>query len=99
MRRAARPVAIGCLVLALAGCGLPPAGSSTTTHAAPEQTVIGVIDNYHQKSLRYPLEPTLLLPVYSTYSGIAVKIIAGDVPTAVAGIKKPFDAFFPGNYL
>ena len=41
MRRAARPLAIGCLVLALAGCGLPPAGSSTTTHAAPEQTVIG----------------------------------------------------------
>ncbi|HEV2480588.1 MAG TPA: ABC transporter permease [Puia sp.] len=61
-------------------------------------TVIGVIDNYHQKSLRFELEPTLLLPVYSTYSQIAVKVTSADVPATVASIRKTFDAFFPGNY-
>ena len=61
-------------------------------------TVIGVIDNYHQKSLRFELEPTLLLPAYSTYSQIAVKVNSADVPATVASIRKTFDAFFPGNY-
>lgn len=61
-------------------------------------TIIGVTDNYHQKSLRFELEPTLLLPAYSTYSGIAVKVNSPDVPATVASIKKVFDAFFPGNY-
>jgi putative ABC transport system permease protein len=61
-------------------------------------TVIGVIDNYHQKSLRFELEPTLLMPLYSTYSQIAVKVNSPDVPATVAAIKKAYDAFFPGNY-
>ena len=61
-------------------------------------TVIGVIDNYHQKSLRFQLEPTLLMPAYSTYSEIAVKINATDVPATVAAVRKSYDAFFPGNY-
>jgi putative ABC transport system permease protein len=61
-------------------------------------TIIGVIDNYHQKSLRFELEPTELLPAYSTYSAIAVKVNSADVPATIAAIKKTFDAFFPGNY-
>jgi len=61
-------------------------------------TVIGAIDNYHQKSLRFELEPTLLLPAYSTYSTISVKINSRDMAATVAGIKKTYDAFFPGNY-
>jgi putative ABC transport system permease protein len=61
-------------------------------------TVIGVVDNYHQKSLRFQLEPTLLLPAYSTYSQIAVKINSADVASTVAAARKTFDAFFPGNY-
>jgi putative ABC transport system permease protein len=61
-------------------------------------TVIGVIDNYHQKSLRFALEPNLLLPAYSTYSEIAVKINTTDMPATVAAVRKSFDAFFPGNY-
>ena len=61
-------------------------------------TVIGVIDNYHQKSLRFQLEPTMWYPAYSTYSEIAVKINSADVPATVATVRKTFDAFFPGNY-
>ncbi|HEY4064505.1 MAG TPA: ABC transporter permease [Puia sp.] len=60
--------------------------------------IIGVINNYHQKSLRYSVEPTLLMPAYSTNGNISVKVNTKDLPSTVAGIKKSFDSFFPGNY-
>jgi putative ABC transport system permease protein len=60
--------------------------------------IIGVINNYHQKSLRYSVEPTLLMPAYSTNGPISIKVNTKDLPSTVAGIKKAFDTFFPGNY-
>jgi putative ABC transport system permease protein len=59
--------------------------------------IVGVINDYHQKSLRYPVEPTMLLPAYSTNSPISVKVEPKDLPTTIATIKKKYDAFFPGN--
>jgi len=59
--------------------------------------VIGVVDDYHQKSLRYPLEPILFVPAYSTYSDISVKIDGTDVSSTVKTIKAKYDSFFPGN--
>ena len=59
--------------------------------------VIGVINNYHQKSLRYPIEPTMLLPCYSTNSSISVKVDIKDLSATIAAIKKIYDIFFPGN--
>jgi putative ABC transport system permease protein len=61
-------------------------------------TVVGVIDNYHQKSLRYPIEPTVLMPAYGTGSSISIKVNTQDMPATVATIKKVYDNFFPGNY-
>jgi len=59
--------------------------------------IIGVINDYHQKSLRYPVEPTMLFPAYSTNSYISVKVDAKDLPATIAAIKKTYDSFFPGN--
>jgi putative ABC transport system permease protein len=59
--------------------------------------IIGVIDNYHQKSLRYPVEPTMLFPAYGTNSSISVKVDIKDLPLTIASIKKTYDTFFPGN--
>ena len=59
--------------------------------------VVGVVDNYHQKSLKYPLEPMIFMPAYSTNSDITVKISPADVPSTIDVIKKKYDAFFPGN--
>jgi putative ABC transport system permease protein len=60
-------------------------------------TVIGVIGDYHQKSLRFPIEPTLLMPAYGNGSNISIKIETTDMPTAIAALKKTYDSFFPGN--
>jgi len=59
--------------------------------------IVGVINDYHQKSLRYPVEPTMLLPAYGTGSPISIKVDTRDLPTTIASIKKTYDAFFPGN--
>lgn len=60
-------------------------------------TVIGVVNDYHQKSLRYPTEPMLFFPFYSTNSAISVKLATNDLPNTIAAIKKKYEAFFPGN--
>lgn len=59
--------------------------------------IIGVVEDYHQKSLRYPLEPIRFMPAYSTNSEISVKINPTDISGTVASIKQKYEAFFPGN--
>jgi putative ABC transport system permease protein len=59
--------------------------------------IIGVVNDYHQKSLRYPMEPTVMVPVYSTYNTISVKVNTADLKSTVGAIKKEYDRFFPGN--
>ena len=59
--------------------------------------VIGVIADFHQKSLRYPLEPLILGPFFSNFSSLSVKVNTADIKNTVAAIKAKYDAFFPGN--
>lgn len=59
--------------------------------------VIGVVGDYHQKSLRYPLEPIIFMPAYSTNSDISVKINPTDITKTIDAIKQKYEAFFPGN--
>jgi putative ABC transport system permease protein len=59
--------------------------------------VIGVIDDFHQKSLRYPLEPMLFMPFYSTNSTISVKINPTEVAKTIEAIKQKYEVFFPSD--
>jgi putative ABC transport system permease protein len=59
--------------------------------------VVGVVADFHQKSLRYPLEPLVLFPLFSTYSALSVKVNTKDVTQTMAAIKAKYDQFFPGN--
>lgn len=59
--------------------------------------VIGVVADYHQKSLHHPLEPILFMPGYSTNSSISVKVSATDLSNTVYSMKQKYAAFFPGN--
>ncbi|HWB27243.1 MAG TPA: ABC transporter permease [Chitinophagaceae bacterium] len=60
-------------------------------------TVIGIINNVHQKSLRYPLEPTVVLPTYGTYNPISIKVTPQNVANTIAVIKTKYAQYFPGN--
>ncbi|HKH62672.1 MAG TPA: ABC transporter permease [Flavitalea sp.] len=59
--------------------------------------VIGVVADYHQKSLRYPLEPILFMPAYSTNSSISVKVTASDLANTISSLKEKFEEFYSGN--
>ena len=59
--------------------------------------IVGVINDFHQKSLRYPLEPTLIIPTYGTTNPISVKINTANLSSTIAAVKAKYDAFFPGN--
>ena len=60
-------------------------------------TIVGVIADYHQKSLRYAIEPTFLEPVLNIQSQISVKIDTKNVAATIAAIKTKYQTFFPGN--
>ncbi len=59
--------------------------------------IVGVVADYHQKSLRYPVEPTFLRPAYGTYNPISIKVSSQNLFSTIAAIRKKYDAFFPGN--
>jgi putative ABC transport system permease protein len=59
--------------------------------------IVGVIGDFHQKSLHFAIEPMVLLPTTSTYAPISVKINPQNVKETIQAIKGKYDAFFPGN--
>jgi len=59
--------------------------------------IVGVFRDFHQKSLKYALEPTLLMPLYGTNNWISVKVNTTNVAATMAAVKNKYAAFFPGN--
>lgn len=59
--------------------------------------VIGVTADFHQKSLRYGIEPTLLIPSYGPTNRFSVKVNPKNLQQTMAAIEKKYEAFFPGN--
>ncbi len=60
--------------------------------------IVGVIKDFHQKSLRYPVEPTILLPSYGTDNPICIKTDTKDLASTINAVKTKYATFFPGNY-
>ena len=59
--------------------------------------IIGVIRDFHQKSLHYPMEPIMFLPFYGSGNPISVKLNTKDLASTIEFIKAKYNAFFPGN--
>lgn len=59
--------------------------------------VVGIVADYHQKSLRYAVEPLILQPLYGTNSRISLKVRTGNIAATMAAVKKKYLEFFPGN--
>jgi putative ABC transport system permease protein len=59
--------------------------------------IIGVVADFHQKSLRYSIEPTILEPAINIQNQISVKIDPKNVEQTVAAVKAKYSTFFPGN--
>ena len=85
-------------VCKLLGFASPQEAAGKTLHVEGKQMdIVGVVADFHQKSLRYPLEPMFFLPVYRTYSPLSVKTDAKDIASTMAAIRSKYNEFFPGN--
>jgi putative ABC transport system permease protein len=60
--------------------------------------VIGVMKNFHNRSLREPYEPILCYaPIFSDWKYFSVNMRASDVQKNLSSIQRSFNASFPGN--
>ena len=59
--------------------------------------VIGVVADFHQRSLHYPIEPIMFWPSYSMKDHFSVKVDPRDLSSKIDAIKKIYDSFFPDN--
>jgi len=60
-------------------------------------TIVGVIGDFHQESLRKPKEAMIFRPVYSTYNPASVKIQTAETQQVLTAMEKTYKEFFPGN--
>lgn len=62
--------------------------------------IIGVVADFHQKSLKSGIEPALLLPtlqLQGRYSQFSVKVDPQHLPAIMKDIRKIYASYFPGN--
>jgi putative ABC transport system permease protein len=60
-------------------------------------TIVGVVTDFHQESLKSPKEPMMFRPAYGTYHAASIKISTPDVEPLVDEVEKTFKKFFAGN--
>jgi putative ABC transport system permease protein len=63
-------------------------------------TIIGVVADFHQKSLKSGIEPVLLLPtlqLQGRYSQLSVKVDPRHLSAIMDDIRKIYASYFPGN--
>ncbi len=59
--------------------------------------VVGIVADFHQQSLRNPIEPVLFQPTYSIYNPISVKVTPQRLPETLTLLKEKYTTFFPNN--
>ncbi len=80
--------------------GFKPTGDAVgkqVTTSDHHYNIVGVVANFHQKSLRYQMEPVILFPGSSTWSQFSVKVNTSDLSSTISALKKEYDEFFPNN--
>jgi putative ABC transport system permease protein len=82
----------------LLGFSSPQAAvGQTMINGKSKWTIIGVVADSHQKSLRYAIEPTFFRPQLAIGSQISVKMNTSNPTATIASIKATYDKFFPAN--
>ena len=59
--------------------------------------IIGVVNDFHQESLKKPKEPIIFLPTYSTYGPTSIRFNNVNTQTLTTEVEKIFEKFFPDN--
>jgi putative ABC transport system permease protein len=76
----------------------PKGGAGVTIGPVDRKwTIIGVVNDFHQESLKKPKEAIVFRPVYSTYAPTSLKVEAGQEKQVIAEAERVYKQFFPGN--
>lgn len=59
--------------------------------------IVGVVPNFHQRSLHHSIEPIILIPSYSTGNMLSLDISSNNMEQTIAQVKSLYLDFFPGN--
>ena len=60
--------------------------------------IVGVVDDFHQLTLREKIELIVLMPYLSTYNRYSIKLDSEPNEALIAGIQEVYEETFPGNY-
>jgi putative ABC transport system permease protein len=63
-------------------------------------TIVGVVSDFHQQSLKRAMEPMIFVPAYSTYSPTSIKFVSTDeakTQQIIADVKAAYMKSFPDN--
>jgi len=61
-----------------------------------EGTIVGVVKDFHHRSLHYEIEPLVLTILPGWMDNICIKISSDDVPATMSYLKKTFNECAPG---
>jgi putative ABC transport system permease protein len=60
-------------------------------------TIIGVVRNFHQESLKNQMEAIVFRPFYSTYNPTTIRLGEIDRQAAISQVEEVYNRFFPDN--
>ncbi|MEM6316024.1 MAG: ABC transporter permease [Bacteroidota bacterium] len=62
-----------------------------------DYTIVGVLPDFHQRSLHHQIEPILFAPFYSTFNALSLNITTQNISETLLNVKQTYAEFFPGN--
>jgi putative ABC transport system permease protein len=60
--------------------------------------IVGVTNNFHTSSLRYEIEPVIMLVIPDLYFGAGMSIASDDIPATIAHIRKTWEGLYPDYF-
>lgn len=70
-------------------------GKTIATNGETPKRVIGVIENFHYKSLRDEIVPLIIIPTDEAAQFIAIRLNAGDIPSAIKQVESAWHEIAP----
>ena len=73
-------------------------GQVIVKNSGREYRIVGVVSDFHQRTLKETIEPIIFFPFHDNSHFITVKYVEGKEKEAIALAQDEFMKFYPGNY-
>jgi len=62
-----------------------------------EWEIVGVLPDFHQRSLHHAIEPMVFIPFFNESHYLSVRVNRAEPERLIAAVEETYDQFFPGN--